>query len=60
MNAFASGGAIPASVKGQKFEGLSTIWDWYATFTEGESKLLSRVTYSYIQNTEKFTMAMSI
>lgn len=51
VNAFASGGAIPASVKGQKFEGLSTIWDWYATFTEGESKSLSRMTY--IQNTEE-------
>ena len=31
VNAFASGGAIPTSLKGQKFTGLSTIWDWYVT-----------------------------
>mmetsp|Transcript_43826 Transcript_43826/g.103630 ORF Transcript_43826/g.103630 Transcript_43826/m.103630 type:complete len:536 (+) Transcript_43826:74-1681(+) len=32
VNAFASGGLIPASLAGTKYEGLISIADWYSTF----------------------------
>ena len=32
VNAFVSGGALPVARRGQKEEGLVTIWDWYATY----------------------------
>jgi len=32
VNAWVSGGALPDAVRGTKKEGLSTIWDWWATF----------------------------
>jgi len=32
VNAFASGGLIPARIRGSKIEGLTAIWDWYGTF----------------------------
>merc|ERR1719506_2232304 len=32
VNAFATGGLLPKSVRGTKQEGLMTGWDWYATF----------------------------
>eukprot|EP00041_Stephanoeca_diplocostata_P019448 m.419703 g.419703 ORF g.419703 m.419703 type:complete len:551 (+) comp21308_c0_seq1:304-1956(+) len=32
VNAFVSGGYLPAGRRGQKEEGLITAWDWYATF----------------------------
>lgn len=32
VNAWVSGGAIPASQQGKKLTGLTTIWDWYRTF----------------------------
>jgi arylsulfatase B len=32
VNAFASGGLIPAAQRGSKRTGLITGWDWYATF----------------------------
>ena len=32
VSAFASGGLIPASRRGTKEEGLTAVWDWYATF----------------------------
>ena len=31
-NSFASGGFLPEAVRGTKFDGLTTIWDWYGTF----------------------------
>ena len=31
VNAFVSGGAVPAPMRGRTLAGLSTIWDWYAT-----------------------------
>lgn len=31
-NAFVSGGFLPPSVRGTKFDGLVALWDWYATF----------------------------
>ena len=34
VNAWVSGGAVPAEVRGKKLTGLMTIWDWYATFAE--------------------------
>ena len=32
-NAFVSGGFVPPSMRGTKYEGLVTLWDWYATFS---------------------------
>lgn len=32
VNAWVSGGALPKKMRGQKLEGLTTIWDWWATF----------------------------
>ena len=32
VNAFVSGGFLPASQRGTKYEGLVAGWDWYATF----------------------------
>eukprot|EP00117_Sycon_ciliatum_P033144 scpid65228/ scgid25566/ Arylsulfatase B; N-acetylgalactosamine-4-sulfatase len=32
VNAFASGGLIPASMRGQKYDGYVALADWYATF----------------------------
>ena len=32
VNAFVSGGLIPPHMRGSKLSGLSTVWDWYATF----------------------------
>ena len=32
MNAFASGGFVPAARRGTKHEGLVAVWDWYSTF----------------------------
>eukprot|EP00039_Didymoeca_costata_P007163 m.96923 g.96923 ORF g.96923 m.96923 type:complete len:570 (+) comp13570_c0_seq7:39-1748(+) len=32
VNGFISGGFLPPSRQGIKLDGLSTIWDWYATF----------------------------
>uniref|UniRef100_A0A7S2IR02 Sulfatase N-terminal domain-containing protein n=1 Tax=Haptolina brevifila TaxID=156173 RepID=A0A7S2IR02_9EUKA len=32
VNAFVSGGLIPAARRGTRFDGLVAIWDWYATF----------------------------
>lgn len=32
VNAWVSGGFLPASMKGRKLDGLSTVWDWYSTF----------------------------
>ena len=32
VNAFASGGFVPQARRGMKEEGLSAVWDWYATF----------------------------
>ena len=32
VNAFLSGGFLPASVRGTKLEGMIHIVDWYATF----------------------------
>ena len=32
-NAFVSGGFVPAAMRGSKYEGLVTLWDWYATFS---------------------------
>jgi hypothetical protein len=34
VNAWVSGGYLPPSVRGTKFEGLVTGWDWYSTFAE--------------------------
>lgn len=34
VNAWASGGLIPAPMRGRKLEGLGAVWDWYATFAE--------------------------
>ena len=34
MPALVSGGAVPASQRGKKLDGLMTIWDLYATFGE--------------------------
>ena len=34
MNAFASGGFLPAKVRGSKYEGLVHAADWYGTFCE--------------------------
>ena len=31
-NSFVSGGFLPPSVRGTKFEGLIALWDWYGTF----------------------------
>jgi arylsulfatase I/J len=31
-NAFVSGGFVPAALRGSRYEGLVTLWDWYATF----------------------------
>ena len=31
-NSFVSGGFIPAHMRGHKYEGLVTAWDWYHTF----------------------------
>jgi arylsulfatase I/J len=31
-NAFVSGGFLHPSMRGVKYEGLVTVWDWYATF----------------------------
>lgn len=31
-NAFVSGGYLPPSMRGIKYDGLITLWDWYATF----------------------------
>jgi arylsulfatase I/J len=35
VNAFLSGGALPASVRGTTSNELITVWDWYATFVQG-------------------------
>lgn len=32
-NAFVSGGLVPLSLRGSKYDGLVTLWDWYATFS---------------------------
>lgn len=32
VNAFVSGGAVPASQRGTKAAGLAALWDWYTTF----------------------------
>jgi arylsulfatase I/J len=32
VNAFVSGGFLPAARRGKKEEGLTAVWDWYATF----------------------------
>ncbi len=34
MNAFVSGGALPAKMRGARLGGLATVWDWYATFAD--------------------------
>jgi hypothetical protein len=34
VNAWVSGGAVPAKQRGTKLTGLVAIWDWYATFAE--------------------------
>merc|ERR1719305_2021192 len=31
-NAFVSGGFVPAALRGSRYDGLVTLWDWYATF----------------------------
>ena len=31
-NAFVSGGFLPSSLRGSRYDGLVTLWDWYATF----------------------------
>ena len=31
-NSFVSGGFLPPSVRGSKFDGMVALWDWYATF----------------------------
>ena len=33
VNAWASGGMIPAAMRGRKLEGLTAVWDVYATFS---------------------------
>ena len=33
VNGFVSGGFIPQARRGSKYEGLTTGWDWYATFS---------------------------
>lgn len=32
VNAFVAGGALPAAMRGTKYEGYITGWDWYATY----------------------------
>jgi len=32
VNAFVSGGFVPATARGKKLGGLGTLWDWYGTF----------------------------
>ena len=32
-NAFVSGGFVPPAMRGVKYGGLVTLWDWYATFS---------------------------
>lgn len=32
VNAWVSGGFIPEPMQGKKLEGLTAVWDWYATF----------------------------
>ena len=34
MNAFVSGGLVPAHRRGLRLEGLGAVWDWYATFAD--------------------------
>lgn len=34
VNGFASGGLVPAMMRGSKLSGLTTVWDWYATLAE--------------------------
>ena len=34
VNAWVSGGFLPKSVRGTKYEGLACGWDWYGTFSE--------------------------
>jgi len=34
VNAFVSGGALPSHARGTKSDGLSAVWDWYATFAK--------------------------
>lgn len=34
VNAFVSGGVVPLHMRGSKLSGLSTVWDWYATFAD--------------------------
>lgn len=34
VNAWVSGGFLPAKVRGTKYEGLACGWDWYGTFSE--------------------------
>ena len=34
VNAFVSGGLIPAPMRGKRLNGLGAVWDWYATFAE--------------------------
>lgn len=36
MNAFVSGGFVPAARRGTKEEGLTTVWDWYAVSLTNE------------------------
>jgi arylsulfatase B len=35
VNAFVSGGAIPAARRGITLSHLGTVWDWYATYAQG-------------------------
>jgi hypothetical protein len=32
VNSWVSGGALPAATRGKKLEGLTCVWDIYATF----------------------------
>lgn len=32
VNAWVSGGFVPTAMRGQKLDGLTAVWDWYATF----------------------------
>lgn len=32
VNAFVSGGFLPAAVRGTRYSGLVALWDWYSTF----------------------------
>ena len=34
MNCFVAGGFLPPKVRGTRYAGLATGWDWYRTFSE--------------------------